>query len=327
LTGVTITGPDGQQRSAPLVVNGISTDSSSFTLQGGATPTLVAGRSFHSGDATAAVAMMSEEAAAANHLYLGSTFRLKGVVFTLIGLYTTPNQFSNSSMVIPLATMQKIFNIDGVDSITAYADNYEQVQTVADNIQHVLGKEYDVITQAEQYARVFNALALAQNSIQLALVVSFVVAAAVIVFAVLMLVRERTAEIAIQKTIGASDWQVLRQFWIETVTLCGAAAALAVLLLLTLGPAISQRFDIDASSLVGNGTSTPQLVINGSSTSVGGTVGANALSNVHLAAATLNVQTLLIIVGVGLGLALLTSLIPIWIVSHVKPAEVLRKAA
>jgi putative ABC transport system permease protein len=47
---------------------------------------------------------------------------------------------------------------------------------------------------------------------------------------------------------------------------------------------------------------------------------------VHLAAATLNVQTLLIIVGVGIGLALLTSLIPTWFVSHVKPAEVLRKA-
>jgi putative ABC transport system permease protein len=271
--------------------------------------------------------MMSEEAAAANHLYLGSTFRLKGVVFTLIGLYTTPNQFSNSSMVIPLATMQKVFNIDGVDSITAYAASYEQVQTVADNIQRVLGNKYDVVTQAEQYASVFHALTLAQNSIQLALVVSFLVAAAVIVFAVLMLVRERTAEIAIQKTIGASDWQVLRQFWIEIVTLCGAAAALAVLLLVTLGPVISRWFDINASSLVGNGTGAPQLITNGSSTSAGGAGGANALSNVHLGAATLNVQTLLIIVGVGLGLALLTSLIPTWIVSHVKPAEVLRKVA
>jgi ABC-type lipoprotein release transport system permease subunit len=270
---------------------------------------------------------MSQSLASANHLYVGSTFKLKGVIFTLIGLYTTPNQFSNSSVVIPLATMQKIFDVDGVDSITAYAATYQQVQSVADRIQSLLGKAYDVVTEADQYIKVFSALAVAQNSIQLTLVISFIVAAAVIVFAVLMLVRERTAEIAIQKTIGASDWQVLRQFWIEIVMLCGSAAVLAILLLVTLGPAISQRFDISPSSLTGSSTSSGPVFVNGGiggGGSISSSPAANSLSNVHLAAATLNLQTLLIIIAVGLGLALLTSLIPTWIVAHIKPAEILR---
>jgi putative ABC transport system permease protein len=161
------------------------------------------------------------------------------------------------------------------------------------------------------------------------MVVSFLIAAAVIVFAVLMLVRERTAEIAILKTIGASHLQVVRQFWTEIVALSAAAAALAVLLLVTLGPFISQKFDIDASSLVnagGPGLSHPSIIVNGAATNSTSSAASNPLGNVHLAAATLNAQTLLIIVGVGIGLALLTSLIPTWFVSHVKPAEVLRKA-
>ncbi|WP_170142459.1 hypothetical protein [Thermosporothrix hazakensis] len=37
--------------------------------------------------------------------------------------------------------------------------------------------------------------------------------------------------------------------------------------------------------------------------------------------ATLNPQTLLIIVGVGIGLVRVTSLIPIWFVARLKPAH------
>jgi len=324
-----ITGTNGQKVSIPLMINGISSDSTNFTLTGGDTPTLVSGRNFRSSDANADVAMMSQSLAQTNHLHVGSTFTLKGKTFTLIGLYTTSSQFSDNTIVIPLATMQKVFGINGVDSITASAASYEQVKTVAARLRSALGKQFDVVTQDAQYSNVFNALQVAQNSIQVALVVSFLIAAAVIVFAVLMLVRERTAEIAILKTIGASHLQVVRQFWTEIVALSAAAAALAVLLLVTLGPFISQKFDIDASSLVNAGgpsLSHPGIIVNGATTSSTSSAASNPLGNVHLAAATLNAQTLLIIVGVGIGLALLTSLIPTWFVSHVKPAEVLRKA-
>ena len=95
----------------------------------------------------------------------------------------------------------------------------EQVDAVAARLRSLLGPQFNVTTLADHYSKVFNALQVAQNSIQAALVASFLIAAAIIVFAVLMLVRERTAEIATLKTIGASHMQVLRQFWIEILTL------------------------------------------------------------------------------------------------------------
>lgn len=327
LQGSLITAPTGQQINAPLTVNGIANASAPLTIMEGVTPTLVAGRGFRNSEANADMAMMSQSVAQANQLSVGSTFSLNGTTFTLIGLYTTSNQLADSTIIIPMATMEKVFKVNGVDSITATAVSYEQVEAVAARLRHVLGKQFNVVTQAAQYSNVFRALHVAQQSIQVALVVSFLIAAAVIAFAVLMLVRERTAEIAILKTIGASHWQVVRQFWTEILALCTTAAALAVLLLETLGPFLAQQFDIDASSLgAASSSSAPGAFFSGT---VGGpmtTTASNPLNNVHLAAATLNAQTLLIIVGVGMGLALLTSLIPTWSVSHIKPAIVLRKS-
>ena len=328
LRGSTITTPDGQQMSAPVTINGIPSDSTNFTLMGGVTPTFVSGRGFRASDANADVAMMSQALAQANGLHLGSTFTLHGTKFTLIGLYTTSDQFTGSSIVIPLATMQKVFGINGVDSITATAASYEQVEAVAARLRKALGSQFDVVSQAAQYSKVFSALQIAQTSIQIALVISLLIAAAVTIFAVFMLVRERIAEIAILRTLGASHWQVLRQFWIEIAGLSATASAVAVLLLVTLGPFISQKFDIDPSSLVNNnagpGAGGPMLQTAGGPSVSTNT---NPLSNVHLAAAGLNAQTLLMILGVGIGLSLLASFIPTWFVTHIKPARVLRQAA
>jgi ABC-type antimicrobial peptide transport system permease subunit len=322
-----ITAPTGQQMNAPVTVNGISGDSATFTIMQGITPTLVSGRGFRSSDAHANVAMMSQSLAQANQLDVGSTFRVNGTTLTLIGLYTTGNELADSSIVLPMATMENVFHLNGVDSVTATAVSYEQTETVAARLRSVLGKSFNVVTQTAQYRSVFDALRVAQQSIQVALVVSFLIAATVIVFAVLMLVRERTAEIAIRKTIGASHWQVVRQFWLEILAMSATAAALAVFLLVLLGPFLAQKFDIDASALASTSPPPPGAFF---TQTVGGgpgvTTASNPLSNVHLAAATLNAQTLLIIVGVGMGLALLTSLIPTWSVSHIKPAIVLRRA-
>jgi ABC-type antimicrobial peptide transport system permease subunit len=315
--------PDGRSISIPATVNGISTGATHFTLAGGTTPTVVAGRSFQTSDASASVAMMSQTLANTNSLKVGSTFQLKNTTFTVIGLYTT-DQFASNSLVIPLATMQRVFSVNGVDSITAYAQSYEQVDALATRLRNTLGKSYDVVTEASSYTSTINALNVAQNSIQMALIVSIVTATLVIIFAVFVIVRERTAEIGILKAIGASHGQVIRQFWGEVLTLSVVASLIAVLLLVTLGPVISQAFNITAPATTTTTGGTGNRQFGGGARALFAPQVAK-LSDVHLTSATLNVQTLLIIVGLGMALAVLTSVIPAWYVARIKPAEVLRR--
>ncbi|GHO89450.1 ABC transporter permease [Dictyobacter formicarum] len=323
--GTLITAPNGQRINAPVSVTGIASDATTFTIMQGITPTLVGGRHFRNSDAGGAVAMMSQALAQTNQLHIGSTFTLNGTTLTLIGLYTTSNELADSSMVLPLETMQRVFHVGGVDSLTATAASYEQADDVAARLRSTLGQSFTIVTETAQYRTVFDALRLAQQSIRVTLIASFIIAAAVIVFAVLMLVRERTAEIAVLKTIGASHWQVVRQFWIEILVMSTLAAFLAVLLLLLLGPFVTHLFDIDASSLAASSTQPAGAIFMQTVGGPGVTTAANPLSSVHLEAATLNAQSLSVIIGVGMGLALLTSLIPTWSVSHIKPAIVLRK--
>lgn len=323
-----IQGPNGRSFSIPPTVNGISTDATHFTLAGGSTPTLQSGRTFQASDANAYVAMMSQTLAQANNLAVGSTFTLKGKTFTVIGLYTTDQTFADNSLVVPLATMQNVFSVNGVDSITVYAQSYEQVDALANRLRSTLGKAYDVVTEASTYASTINALNTAQNSIKLALIVAVITATLVIIFAVFITVRERTIEIGTLKAVGASHWQVIRQFWGEVLALSVVAAIIAIGLLVTLGPVISQAFNVSTPAAATTPNTTPGGFKGGfgAARALFSSTGQQAANlNVHLSSATLNVQALLIIVGLGMGLAVLTSIIPAWYVARIKPAEVLRR--
>ena len=315
--------PDGRSISIPPTVNGISTGATHFTLAGGSTPTLVTGRTFQASDAASYVAMMSQALAQNNNLTVGSTFTLKGKTFTVIGLYTTNQQFADNSLVLPLTTMQNVFSVNGVDSITVYAQSYEQVNALSARLSSMLGKAYDVVSQASTYASTINALNTAQNSIRLALIVAIVTATLVIIFAIFITVHERTIEIGTLKAIGASHWQVIRQFWGEVLALSTIAALLAVGLLVTLGPVIANAFN----GSIPTSASTTSNQAGGRPFGGGRFLFASQTTNlnVHLSSATLTLQTLLIIVGLGMGLAVLTSVIPSWYVARIKPAEVLRR--
>lgn len=332
--------PNGQSRTIPASIYGISSGSTHFTIQGG-TPTITSGRGFQASDAQANVALMSKTLADTNKLKVGSTFTLKDTKFTIIGLYTSDAAMTDNTLTLPLETMQKLYDVDGVDSIIAYASSYDQVDNVAATIRTALGNKYNVVTENRMYSNAISALSTAQNSIKLALIVAIATSAAIIIFSVFVIVRERTTEIGTLKAIGASHWQVIGQFWTEVLALSVLASAIATVLLVSLGPIISQKFDVSSTPTgigsIGN-RGQGQFMMSGTPTVQGTppTTGAPSfqvfrdgfaqrLGDIHLSTVTLNTQTLLIIMGLGIGLAILTSIIPALYVARIQPAVVLRR--
>jgi putative ABC transport system permease protein len=185
-------------------------------------------------------------------------------------------------------------------------------------MKRALGSGVDVTAQSAQYTQTLTALSNAQSNIFTTLIVSIITAALVILFAVMLIVRERTQEIGLLKAIGASNWQVVSQFGAEVLSLSGIAAVIAAILMAVAGGSLASKFDIVTPSPTGGAGGF------GGAFRFGGRAAAASVVNQSPFSAGLTPGTLALVLGLGVALAVLASIVPAWYVARIKPAEVLR---
>ncbi len=305
----------------PLVY-GTPGNLSDISFFGSSIATIASGRDLSASDDNANVALMSQAIAQANGFSVGSTFTLQGTTLTLVGLYTTDTNFSDNSIVLPVKTAERLFNLSGVTSVTAYADSLNDVDNVASKLRSELGSGVSVVTQKDIVSNTENALSGTENSIKGTLIASVIVAALIITFTVFLIVRERNQEISILKAIGASNWRVVSQFAVEILTFSVVAAVVAAVLLLVLGQPLASIFSIVSSGGGGRGGfgGGGGFVRFGGGFGGGGRFG-NPLNS------PLTPESLLILLALGVALAVLASVIPAWYVARLKPARALRQMA
>jgi ABC-type antimicrobial peptide transport system permease subunit len=139
----------------------------------------------------------------------------------------------------------------------------------------------------------------------------------VIIFAVVLIVRERATEIGTLKALGASHWQVIRQFVLEVITYSSLASGLGILMLISFGPRLAEMF-----SPVSPSASTNMPASNGGMVFMQSAAPTMEVSHLSV---NLSWQNLLIIAAIGLLVAIFASVIPAFSVAQIRPAEVLRK--
>jgi putative ABC transport system permease protein len=304
---------------APIIAIGTN-DPSSLAALGGGQVSLTSGKLF-APDSNDNVALIGDGLATKNNLTVGGTFQAHGTDVTVAGIFTSGTRFTDSAVVMPLSTLQRLSGQAGaVTGATVQVDTITNLEPTVAAIKTTLGDAADVVSQQDTSQQ---ALAPLKNikSVSLFSLLGAVVAGGVIIFlTMLMIVRERRREIAVLKAIGAPNRKVTLQFIYEAVTFTLMGAALGLVGGVLAGNPVTHM-------LVSSNTNNAASAAPGAAG--GGGAGIRALQNrgafnigtIH-AAAGWNV------LGYGLGVALLIAVIgtaiPSLLIGRVRPAEVLR---
>jgi putative ABC transport system permease protein len=293
----------------PITVMGFSAANESPTLMNGTTMEIVEGSYFTSDDAD--VMVVGQDLADKNSLSVGSTVDIEGTSVTVIGIYDSGTSFGNNMLIMPVDTVESLFDIDGVTSVTVVVDDIDNVDAVASDIREIFPEDVaDVTTAEDMYARINDSVTNAGSTSTIGMIVAFSVAAIVVLFSVVLMMRQRVKEIGILKAIGASNRQIGFQFSLETLAVSLVGAIIGAIITYPLAQKVAN------------------MLAGGESTGMGGGPGGDMFSRVGGTVAGLDVavspMVFLYALAIAAALAILASVLPTWYIARVRPAEVLR---
>jgi putative ABC transport system permease protein len=303
-----------------ISVTGLDPSVTNPTLMGGGTITMVDGTYFTSDATDTDVMVVGQSLAEANNLKIGDMVDIEGTQVEIIGIFSSGQLLGDNTIIMPIATVQNLYDLQGASDVTVVADNVNNVDTVVKEIRTIFdANTADVVTAQDQYNSINSSIINAASSSQTGMIVSFIVAAAVILLSILLVVRQRVREIGILKAIGASNGRIGVQFAIETLLVTLVAAVVGTGLTFVMAQKVANLFNSSSSPGTGSG---PISVGGGGSgvVSFNGTT-ATSIGGIHI---VISPEIFLIALGVGLVLALIASIVPVWYIARVRPAEVLR---
>jgi putative ABC transport system permease protein len=300
----------------PVFVIGTNTTDGAI-LTGGGTVTMKTGNKF---DATkdANVALVGQSLATKNNLNVGSTFTAYGTTVTVVGIFDAGNTFSNNSVVMPLATVQRLSDQVGqVSSAIVQVDSITNLSATTASLQSVLGTSVaDVVSQQDSSAQALAPLENIKNISLYSLLGAVIAGAVIILLTMMMIVRERRREIGVLKAIGSSNAKVMLQFVAEAITFTMIAAVVGIGIGVAAGSPVTKLLvttSSNTSQTAGPGQGRGFVRLAG--------LGGQSLRNV-----TANVSWTILLYGflAALVIAIIGSAIPAWLIAKVRPAEVMR---
>ncbi|MDD5758248.1 MAG: ABC transporter permease [Desulfobulbaceae bacterium] len=176
---------------------------------------------------------------------VGETIRIKNVNFKVLGVLKAKGDqgwFNPDDMIIiPITTaMKQISGQDYLSEIDVKVENGADTAALEEKIGSILRTAHrlrpeveddfhvrnqsELIEMASSFTRTFSLLLGGIASI------SLIVGGIGIMNIMLVTVTERTREIGIRKAIGAREWDILRQFLLESIVISGLGGLLGIAL-------------------------------------------------------------------------------------------------
>ena len=285
------------------------------------------------GASTERVALVGKKLAEKNNLSIGSTFTLYGETFTVKGIYSTDNRFQDSGLIVPLATLQDISDKAGeVSTITATIDSSDNVSSTVSSLKETLGDKADVTSEEEQAETTLAPLTSIAGLALGGVIAATIAGAAIVLLAMIMIVRERRREIGVIKAIGGTNRSIITQFVTEGLVLTIIGGIIGIGIGVAASGPLTQSLvsNQSTSSAQPNGSQGPMRSTGGSPGGsmmrIGGpSMATNSISaNLNSVTSSITPQTFIMSIAMVILIAIIGSAIPAWAIARIRPAEVLR---
>lgn len=134
-------------------------------------------------------------------------------------------QYGYAFVTIPLSLMQEILNSDKIDVVEIKAENATDLDKVTQAVMKIIEmnhenedqEKYTVRSVSDQMAEVDSIIGIFTLFMGIVAAISLLVGGIGVMNIMLVSVTERTREIGIRKSLGATDWNIQFQFLVEAV--------------------------------------------------------------------------------------------------------------
>ena len=227
--------------------------------------------------------------------------------YTVVGTFDSGMyEYDANMLFMPLEMAQKFLMQEGkISQIDLFVDDSNQLPFIMGDVMKVLPMDVSVVDWRHSNAAFFNAVEVERNVMFLILTLIIVVAAFNIISGLIMLVKDKTRDIAILRTMGASRRGIMAVFLIDGCFV----GVVGSLLGLALGLAISLNIETIRQwlgSLAGRDLFSAEIYF---------------LSQLP---SKTYASDVILVISLALGLSFLATLYPSWRASKTDPVEALR---
>ncbi len=235
----------------------------------------------------------------------GVTPRIK--TYTVAGTFNIGmSEYDATFVFMPLKEAQLYFNLgDTVSGLEVMVKDPDHVGNVIDPIGRAAGPTTRILTWQDMNSSLFGALMVEKNVMFLILTLIVLVAALNIVSGLIMLVKDKSPDIAILRTMGATRGAVMRVFLIAgaSIGVTGTFVGFVIGVVFCANIEAIRQF---LSSLTGTQLFNPEIYF---------------LSHMP---AKVDAGEVVAVVGMALALSFLATLYPSWRAARLDPVEALR---
>jgi lipoprotein-releasing system permease protein len=236
---------------------------------------------------------------------MGTTPRIKAYKIAAV-FEIGMSEYDSAFVFMPLSEAQAYFNRAGdVTAIEVYTNDPDNIDNFRKAVTDAAGRPIYMVDWRQRNATFFNALQVERNVMFLILTLIVLVAALNIVSGLIMLVKDKSSDIAILRTMGATQGSIMRVFLITGASI-GVVGTVVGFLLGTVVCLNIEEIRRFLSWLTNTELFSPELYF---------------LSQLP---ADMNIKETSAVVVMALGLSLLATLYPSWRAARLDPVEALR---